>query len=177
MGSGFRNILAAPVLAASLLLGGCETVQLEGAIFERLGVAGEPQRVEHKMPDRAPLVLPPKRNLPAPGPREVVANPQAWPKDPNETLKQQEKARKLARKKQCSEGKWAKKASIEEFEKITDPLLRCKGLGLDKDLPDAIRGEGSPDTLVQGPEGSATPEPTPSPKPWRNQITQTKPAQ
>jgi len=168
-----RKLLAVSALAATTLLGGCGGVQFEGAVFEKLGLGEKQKQTDAVMPERAPLILPPQRQLPQPGPRQVVSNPQAWPQDPDLILKKQAADKKIAEKRHCSEGTWSKKSSIREFEEINDPLLRCKGLGTDKDLSDESRGDGSPDTLIENTDHNDTSAATP----WRGQITQKKPSQ
>jgi hypothetical protein len=67
-----RTILAAAVIAlATLALGGCDSVALEGKLFDWAGISGsalDEKRADPKMADRAPLVVPPSvTRLPEPG--------------------------------------------------------------------------------------------------------------
>ncbi len=171
-GSGhLRSLLAAPLLAATLVLGGCGGVQFEGKVFEAVGLGEKPKQQEKKVADRAPLILPPKRELPAPGPGQSVASPESWPNDPDAELRQQELAAK-AKKTRCGDAKFEKKSSIEEFEKLSDPLLGCEGFIGKKDLIDDIRADGSPDKVVEQDDGLSTEKKLPSP--WRSQTKQTQ---
>ncbi len=65
------RVLAVLALAPALSLASCgsiDGVQLEGKIFDVLGVSGSGQRSEPKLADRAPLVVPPNTTkLPEPG--------------------------------------------------------------------------------------------------------------
>ena len=49
-----RSLLAAPLVAGTLLLGGCGGVQFEGKVFETMGLGGEKKQQEARLPDRAP---------------------------------------------------------------------------------------------------------------------------
>jgi hypothetical protein len=67
-----RTALAAAALAASALaLGGCDSIALEGKVFDWMGISGsalDEKTRDPQMADRAPLVVPPNVNrLPEPG--------------------------------------------------------------------------------------------------------------
>lgn len=162
-------LLAAPVLAATLVLGGCGGVQFEGKVFEAVGLGDKPKQQEQKVADRAPLVLPPKRELPAPGPAQRIASPEQWPRDPNEVQKQQA-AQKKRKPKRCGEGKFDKKSSIREFEELNDQLLACDGILGRRGLADKARGDGSPDKVVEQSDDLNTKQELPTP--WRSQTKQ-----
>jgi hypothetical protein len=166
-----RMLIAAPLLGATLLLGGCGGVQFEGKVFEAVGLAGEPQKQEKKVADRAPLILPPKRELPPPGPEQRVAKPESWPNDPDAILKERQVAAKQ-KKTRCGDADFKKKASIEEFEKLADPLQDCQGFIGNKGVLDDARADGSPDKLVEQWDDVTTKKQLPTP--WRSQTTQTK---
>jgi hypothetical protein len=76
--------------AAAMLLGGCaDGVELNGKVFDFLGVspaALEASRREPKLAERAPLVMPPDANrLPDPASAQVAPTDQAnWPTDPEQ---------------------------------------------------------------------------------------------
>ena len=161
------RILGLPaLLAGTLLLGGCGGVQFEGKVFEAVGLAGEQKKQEARLPDRAPLILPPKKDLPAPGPRQAVADPQSWPQDPDNLRKQASLEKKKEREK-CGEYDFKRKStsSIEDdFEEILDPMERCRGsifrtLGIGDDA----RDDGSPDELVNAHDDLTTKKELPSP--------------
>ena len=122
-----KSLVVVPVTAASLLLGGCGGgVQFEGKIFEAMGLNQEPEREEQVLKERAPLIVPPKRELPPPGAREQVADPQNWPVDPEEQRK-----RELA-------------AAKEELRKAYEKNPEKNRLFKNKPLPDEMRGDPSP---------------------------------
>lgn len=120
-----KRLAIAPALAVAMISAGCGPgIQLEGPGFDALGLSGKKQ-VEKKVPDRAPLLIPPDPNrLPEPAPRVANARPQNWPTDPEDTVKA--KASVAAKKKQDYEdsGDWSKNADIDEFEKLSDPIKR-----------------------------------------------------
>ena len=92
VGSSQRLTLSACAagMAALLTLGGCaDGVELNGKVFDLLGVspaAMEAARREPKLAERAPLVLPPNANrLPEPGSGQTPAvNQASWPSDPDQ---------------------------------------------------------------------------------------------
>jgi hypothetical protein len=63
------QISAAATVASALALGGCaDGIELNGKIFEVMGLSGNATKAEPKMADRAPLVVPPSvTRLPEPG--------------------------------------------------------------------------------------------------------------
>ena len=83
-----KRLAIFPALAAVMILTGCGSgVQLEGPGFEALGLTGK-KKVERKVPERSPLLIPPDPNrLPEPAPRVATARPQNWPTDPEDTVK------------------------------------------------------------------------------------------
>lgn len=165
----FRLLLAAPLFAATLVLSGCGGVQFEGKAFEAIGLGDKPKKQEQKVADRAPLILPPKRELPAPGPSQRIASPEQWPVDPNEAQRQQAKQKKR-KPKRCGDNKFDKKSSIREFDELNDPLLACKGLADKGGVVDAARAEGSPDKVVEQSDDLSTKKEPPAP--WRSQTKQ-----
>lgn len=144
-----RCAALAVALGAAVLLGGCGGgVHLEGPGFERLGLSGNKNKKDAKVPDRAPLLLPPDRaRLPEPqSPEQQTAStPQPnWPVDRDITAKEEAIASAKKQKKYEDDGDWSKNAGIDEFEKLSDSMDRRKGGLLDKvfdksDTPDAPR--------------------------------------
>ena len=124
-----RRLAIFPALAAAMMAAGCGPgIQLEGPGFEKLGLTGK-KYVEKKVPDRAPLLIPPDhQRLPEPAPRVATVKPGNWPVDPESTLKAEASA--TAKKKQAYEdkGDWSKKADIDEFEKVMHPEERQRGV-------------------------------------------------
>jgi hypothetical protein len=85
---------SAAAIGGLLLLSGCaDGVDLNGKIFDLMGIspsAQDERRKEPQLAERAPLVMPPDSNrLPAPGSGQVVAAGQAWPDDPEERKKRE----------------------------------------------------------------------------------------
>lgn len=80
-----RALKLACALAFVVTLGGCGGVELEGKVFDYMGVSGDrsPQSDVH-MSERPPLLVPPNvRTLPQPGTNAaVVTARQDWPDDP-----------------------------------------------------------------------------------------------
>jgi len=74
----------ASALACAMILGGCGGVELEGKVFDYMGVSGSRQQAEIQMSERPPLMVPPNVNqLPAPSQGPAVATArQDWPDDP-----------------------------------------------------------------------------------------------
>ena len=85
-------------------LSGCAgyDVQLEGKIFEAAGLSGTVQQEEPKLKERAGLVLPPEKQLPAPGKRAAVPEGMQWPDDPDLKARRVAQATEAERKKYCS---------------------------------------------------------------------------
>ena len=86
------------------LLSGCAgyDVQLEGKLFEAAGISGTAKREEPKLNERAGLVLPPEKQLPAPGKRADVPEAMQWPDDPDLKARRLAKVTAAERQKYCS---------------------------------------------------------------------------
>ena len=84
-----RALRLAGALACVLVLGGCGGVELEGKVFDYMGVSGDRQKPDVRMSERAPLLLPPNpKALPQPGQGAAVATARAdWPNDPERVRK------------------------------------------------------------------------------------------
>ena len=100
-------------------------LELNGKVFDALGITSSGKSGEQKLAQRAPLVLPPDdKKLPAPGSSSL--QPNLWPDDPD--------ARKialarLAKKKKhtdCNGGDFKKKQDIDAIKNASDPLRDCK---------------------------------------------------
>lgn len=120
-----------PVLLATLLLAGCSGggVEFEGKIFDMVGLSdlGKPRK-DPNVETRAPLVVPPKPKLPEPGARETAAAPENWPVDEREVRARELAAAKKKLKDYRDNGDWSKRAGIEEFDNIRNPMNRRTGL-------------------------------------------------
>lgn len=88
-----KPIAAAALLMSAVVLGGCggvggiDGVELQGGIFDALGVSGSSQKkgAEPKVAARPGLVLPPVEDrLPDPSQAQALAPGEAWPNDPDE---------------------------------------------------------------------------------------------
>jgi hypothetical protein len=116
-------------------------VSLEGPGFEALGITGSKNKGDKKVPDRAPLLIPPNRaRLPAPQQYIASAPPQNWPNDPGDVQRAEASAAAKKQRDYEDHGDWSKKADIDEFEKLMDPLERKKGfLSKGKKVSDEYR--------------------------------------
>jgi hypothetical protein len=91
----------AGALAFVVALGGCGAVQMEGKVFDYMGVSGDrSQQADVQMSERPSLLVPPNvKTLPQPGPNAaVVTARQDWPDDPELVRKRvakQEKAKEV----------------------------------------------------------------------------------
>jgi hypothetical protein len=88
-----RSMIAAALLATTAGLGACggfDGVELQGGVFDALGVSGSGQKSlsEVKVEPRPSLVLPPSaEKLPAPGTGDIATGTvqgEAWPVDPED---------------------------------------------------------------------------------------------
>ncbi len=119
-----------PAFAAVALLAGCAGgVELEGPGFDRLGLTSKKNKGEPKVPDRAPLLLPPDRaRLPEPQQQTATAPPQNWPTDPEDVQKAEAAEKDRKQKVYQDKGNFDPKADIDEFEKLMDPMERKPGI-------------------------------------------------
>lgn len=141
----FRLSAAAPLLGCAIVLGGCGGVQFEGKAFDAVGLGKKEKYVEKQIPDRAPLIVPPKQQLSEPGPRDRVAEPENWPQEPETVRKRQVAATKAKKEEYYERGDTT---DIDEFEKLSDPAARRPGLlsgDRDEKLGDDWRGNNPED--------------------------------
>ncbi len=121
-------IVAASLLAAAGMLGGCaggDGVELNGKIFEAIGIAGDPfaKRAEPKTQARAPLVLPPdSTKLPEPGSQSQSGVPittgsvdPAWPRDRDAIKAADADAQRKAKEQACKDN-WKERANRQSGE-------------------------------------------------------------
>jgi len=119
---------AAMILALGLAAGlsGCsgyDGVELQGGIFDALGVsaATKTKASEPKVARRNSLVIPPDtKALPAPGSGQIASQgAQSWPTNPEDAkiAKAAFKEKNLA--KYCDDRKWWKQSNPEEFDRAT----------------------------------------------------------
>ena len=124
-----KRLAIVPALAGAMIVTGCGPgVELSGPGFEALGLKNKAY-VEKKVPDRAPLLIPPNRTrLPEPAPQVATVRPENWPTDPDSVLRAEDLAAAKKQQEYEDKGDWSKNADIDEFEKIIDPTLRKRGV-------------------------------------------------
>ena len=126
-----QRLALVAAFAAAVLLGGCAGVELEGPGFEALGISGNQKTTEPKVPDRAPLLIPPDRaRLPQPQQSTVTASarPQNWPTDPDVLLRAEKTEAGKKEQDYRDKGDWSKDADSDEFDKLMDPMERSPGI-------------------------------------------------
>ena len=166
-----RALKLAAALGCVALLGGCGGVELEGKVFDYMGVSGDRQQADVRMTQRPPLMVPPNlKKLPEPTQNvSVAAARQDWPDDPERV------------RKRIVEEKKAKQA---EAESAIDPINPYAGKEtlLDKmfggsktveepvaDVPEPDASDRVPDTNVaQSRPQPLTPHVPEAPLPSRN---------
>jgi hypothetical protein len=126
--------LAVGVIAAALcftpFLTGCSDgtdVEINAPLLDAAGLklTTNNKRKTEDLPERAPLVVPPSRDLPPPGrPRAAQVAEANLPRDPDQMKKAA--ASKAEREKYCREGDWSDKGGISEFDKATGKQQRCR---------------------------------------------------
>lgn len=165
LGSSVRLLTTA---GAALLLAACGTddVQLNGKIFDAMGVSSKSQseaKVEPKVPQRAPLVIPPTTaSLPAPGTGAAVVaaapQDQAWPTDPDQQQQAALAAKQAEQKEFCEEGKLT--GNIDDFDEgRKSKYTRCGNvwtLLFNQNLDQPENTEDVPVIVQQQKQGQAT---------------------
>jgi len=129
----FGRWLAGSALAATLLLSGCaDGIDLNGKVFDMMGVspaAQEARRVEPKLTERAPLVLPPNVNrLPEPGSDAAPAQV-AWPDDPEQRKVREAQERERLHLAYCrGDVQWKERAMSKDTTPTRSPYGPCPSL-------------------------------------------------
>ncbi|MGV1014173.1 MAG: hypothetical protein ACOYB4_04310 [Methyloceanibacter sp.] len=151
--------------ACALVLGGCGGVQLEGKVFDYMGVSGDRKESDVRMSERPPLLLPPNLNaLPQPGaPGSSVAAATArqdWPDDPERVKK-----RVIAEKKAQEAAKTAKADPLHPYAgkpTLLDKLFARETTEVEPvaDVPEPDPSDRIPETHVSE-TGVATARPQP----------------
>lgn len=121
MGSAAK-VLAIGAAVSMLAACAADDVQLNGKIFDAMGVSSKSQseaKIEPKVPQRAPLVIPPTTaSLPAPGSGTAVVaaapQDQAWPTDPDQQQQAALAAKQAEQKEFCEEGRLS--GNIDDFD-------------------------------------------------------------
>lgn len=123
----FRGFAAgAGLMLCAATIAGCgggDGVELNGKIFEAVGIAGDPfaKRAEPKTQARAPLVLPPDSSkLPEPGSQQTAGAPittgsvdSAWPRDRDAIKAADADAKKRAKDQHCKDGNWKERSKSQ----------------------------------------------------------------
>jgi len=137
--------LAGALLLAGTLGGCADGIELNGKVFDLLGVSANSQRKgEAKLVERAPLVVPPSNQLPVPGARSQAAAPRdlAWPVDSDQQKLASVEAKKQKIRQLCADRSWQERTNQEEFDRLTKNGTECSSL-----LGDLIKGAtGEEDT-------------------------------
>ena len=130
-----RTVLAAvAMLVAGLAVSGCDSVALEGKMFDWIGISGsalDEKRRDPKMADRAPLVVPPSvTRLPAPGSGKTDNQEVAALKDPELHKQAAAKERERLHLAYCrGEIQWKEKAlDPTNASAYRSPYGPCPGL-------------------------------------------------
>jgi hypothetical protein len=124
------GVVVACAVAASLpACGAVDGVELNGKIFDALGVSTGSlgPRPEPKVERRSPIVLPPDANkLPEPGSAPVTANAnQNWPVDRDQKKVADAAEAKRKQDEHCKDGNWKEKAMQDEVAASHGPSGSC----------------------------------------------------
>ncbi len=132
-----RGLFAAAAVALAAGLGGCSAgdVELNGAVFDYLGVGAKSQNANNaKVPERQGLVLPPNlERLPEPGSGALAAQQgnEAMPVDPEQ--KRVAAATKAeAQHREYCERAMQKARMMKDLSPVNGPLGRCDSSILDQ---------------------------------------------
>ncbi len=127
---GLRSVRAAAV-ACALVFGGCsaDEVELNGKIFDAVGLNTKTKAVEPKLAARAPLVMPPNpERVPEPGlPAEGQATDIAALQDPDATAQTTRAELERQQAEYCKKNyELAKAHGDNDADLATGPLGPCK---------------------------------------------------
>lgn len=130
--TGMRRRVLGVAIACAMAIGlsACGGVELNGKIFDALGVstASLGPRPEPKVERRSPIVLPPDPNkLPEPGSVPVAtanAN-QSWPVDRDQKKIADAAEAKRKQEEHCRDGNWKEKAMQDEVAASQGPSGGC----------------------------------------------------
>jgi hypothetical protein len=118
---------------ALLVLSGCDSVALEGKVFDWMGVSGsamDQNRRDPKMADRAPLVVPPNvARLPQPGSGQTATDDVASLRDPELVKEAKAKERERLHLAYCrGELQWKERALDPNSKANRSPYGPCPSL-------------------------------------------------
>jgi hypothetical protein len=134
MQTGDRRWLAAGALGCALLLAGCaDGIELNGKVFDWMGVSPAAQQANQREPrltERAPLVMPPNvERLPAPG-SEVAPAQMVWPDDADQRRVREAQERERLHLAYCrGDIQWKERALNKDSGAPRSPYGPCPGLG------------------------------------------------
>lgn len=124
---------------ASVMLTGCgaiDGVELNGGIFDAMGISGDALRAsrqEQKVAARPGIVMPPDTSrLPPPGSAPAAAAPQdaSWPVGPEDRARIKQAALKRQHDEFCKKAEQRRALAGQDAEPETGPLGSCRpGLG------------------------------------------------
>ena len=122
-------------MASTLLLSGCaDGIELNGSVFDWMGVspaAQQARKSEPRLAERAPLVLPPDvSRLPEPGSEAAPAAAQvAWPDDPEQRKIREAKERERLHLAYCrGDAQWKERVLSKEPNAPRSPYGPCPSL-------------------------------------------------
>jgi hypothetical protein len=124
---------AVAVLLSVLALTACDTVNLEGKVFDWMGISGsalDARKRDPKMAERAPLVVPPSTTrLPEPGSGKTTSDDVAALADPELRKQAAAKERERLHLAYCrGEIQWKDKALDPNYSGNKSPYGPCPGL-------------------------------------------------
>jgi hypothetical protein len=130
---GIAALAFVAAISALLTLTACDSINLEGKVFDWMGVSGsslDAKTADPKMEDRAPLVVPPKlTRLPEPGSGKSSDPDLAALNDPEEKKKLSAKERERLHLAYCrGEVQWKEKALDPNYTGNRSPFGPCPGL-------------------------------------------------
>src|SRR5262245_65734309 len=132
-GTGTATLAVAAAFGALLTLTACDTMSLEGKLFDWMGISGsalDAKSSDPKMEDRAPLVVPPKlTRLPEPGSGKAADTDLAALNDPEQRKAASAKERERLHLAYCrGEIQWKEKALDPNYQGSRSPYGPCPGL-------------------------------------------------
>jgi hypothetical protein len=129
-----RTFLGTAVLLFSALaLSACDSIALEGKVFDWMGISGSAlneKKRDPKMAERAPLVVPPNvTRLPEPGSGKTGSEDVAALDDPERRKQAEAKERERLHLAYCrGEIQWKEKALDPNYSGNKSPYGPCPGL-------------------------------------------------
>ena len=143
-----RVLQLAGVAVCVAALGGCGGVELQGKVFDYMGVSGDRQQPDLRMGERPPLLIPPNtKTLPQPGTGSTATARADWPDDP-------EKVRTRIAKQENAKQAEIQAASDPANPYAGKPNLLDQLLSRDKTVEEPIPDVPEPDASDRVPDGN-----------------------